>query len=40
MRKAEFCDLLTLIRAYGDEHSVRWSDPALRSFEQYPEVVK
>lgn len=40
MRKAEFCDLLTLIRAYGDEHSVRWSDPALRSFEQYPEMVK
>lgn len=39
MTKQRFADLLTLIDAFGAEHGVKWSDPALRVFEQYREVA-
>lgn len=39
MRKAEFSDLLELIHAYGAEHDVVWSDPALAAFGEYPEAA-
>lgn len=39
MRKAEFSDLLELIQAYGAEHDVVWSDPALAAFGEYPEAA-
>lgn len=38
MRKREFSDLVELIYAYGAEHQVRWSDPAIAAFEQYREA--
>ncbi|WP_280568198.1 recombination protein NinB [Chromohalobacter sp. 296-RDG] len=39
MSKKRFADLLTLIDAFGADHGVRWSDPALRVLEQYREVA-
>lgn len=39
MRKKEFSDLIELIYAYGAEHGVQWSDPALRVFEEYKEAA-
>lgn len=39
MRKSEFSDLLELIQAYGAEHDVVWSDPALAAFGEYPEAA-
>lgn len=39
MTKQRFADLLTLIDAFGADHGVKWSDPALRVFEEYREVA-
>lgn len=39
MTKKRFADLLTIIDAFGADHGVRWSDPALRVFEEYREVA-
>ena len=39
MRKTEFSDLLEMIHAYGAEHGVHWSDPALSAFGKYPEAA-
>lgn len=39
MSKAKFAELLTLIDAFGAEHSVKWSDPALAVFEDYREAA-
>jgi hypothetical protein len=39
MRKTEFSDLLEMIHAYGAEHGVHWSDPALAAFGKYPEAA-
>jgi hypothetical protein len=38
--KAWFSDLFELINAFGAEHSVRWSDPALEAFYYYKEAQK
>jgi hypothetical protein len=38
MRKAEFADLIELIYAYGAEHGVQWSEPALAAFDEYREA--
>jgi hypothetical protein len=38
MSKAQFADLLTIIDAFGSEHGVRWSDPALAVFSEYREA--
>ena len=38
MRKAEFAELLTYIQAFGDEHGVKWSDPALEVYATYREA--
>lgn len=39
MSKRRFADLLTLIDAFGAEHAVRWSDPALAIFDEYKEAA-
>lgn len=39
MNKARFAELLTLIDAFGAEHGVQWSDPALQVFEDYKEAA-
>jgi len=39
MGKREFADLIELIYAFGAEHEVKWSEPALKGFEQYREVA-
>ena len=39
MTKQRFADLLTLIDAFGAEHGVQWSDPALRVFDDYREAA-
>ena len=39
MTKKRFADLLTIIDVFGADHGVRWSDPALRVFEEYKEVA-
>lgn len=39
MRKAEFAQLIELIYAFGAEHGVAWSEPALRAYEQYKEAA-
>lgn len=33
--KAWFSDLFELINAFGAEHGVKWSDPALEAFDYY-----
>ena len=38
MRKREMAELITLVEAFGNEHGVRWSDPALKAFEEYREA--
>jgi hypothetical protein len=38
MTKARFAELLTLIDAFGGDHGVRWSDPALAVFDEYREA--
>jgi hypothetical protein len=38
MDKATFSNLLELIHAFGAEHQVQWSDPAIKAFEQYREA--
>lgn len=38
MDKKTFAELIELIYAYGSNHDVRWSEPALRAYEEY--VVK
>lgn len=39
MRKAEFCELIELIYAYGADHGVKWSEPAVSVYEQYREAA-
>tara|TARA_B100000678_G_scaffold134002_1_gene111926 strand:+ start:303 stop:746 length:444 start_codon:yes stop_codon:yes gene_type:complete len=39
MTKQRFADLLTLIDAFGTDHGVQWSDPALRVFDEYREAA-
>ncbi|MCG7598853.1 recombination protein NinB [Halomonas sp. McH1-25] len=39
MNKAEFSDLVELIHAFGADHQVRWSDPALKAYEQIREAA-
>lgn len=39
MRKREFSELLELIYAYGAEHGVQWSEPAVAAYEQYREAA-
>lgn len=39
MRKAEFAELIELIYAFGAEHGVAWSEPAMRAYEQYREAA-
>ncbi|WP_413616433.1 recombination protein NinB [Halomonas cupida] len=34
MNKQEFSDLVDLIHAFGNDHGVRWSDPALKAYEE------
>ena len=34
MKKDEFRDLIELIYAYGAEHQIRWSEPALALYEE------
>lgn len=34
MTKQEFSDLVDLIHAFGNDHGVRWSDPALKAYEE------
>ncbi|MDT8894205.1 recombination protein NinB [Halomonas sp. I1] len=38
MTKQRFADLLTLIDAFGADHDVVWSDPALRVLDEYREA--
>jgi len=33
--KARFCELIEYIYAFGADRQVRWSEPALKAFEQY-----
>jgi hypothetical protein len=40
MDKATFSNLLELIHAFGAEHQVQWSDPALKAFKQYRESAE
>lgn len=39
MDRKKFGDLLTIIDAFGAEHGVRWSDPALAVFDDYKEAA-
>lgn len=39
MNKREFCDLITLIHAFGNERGVRWSDDANDVYAQWLERV-
>lgn len=39
MRKAEFAQLIELIYAFGSQHGVQWSEPALAIYEQYREAA-
>ena len=39
MTKQRFADLLTLIDAFGADHGVQWSDPALRVLDEYREAA-
>ncbi|WP_315901206.1 recombination protein NinB [Halomonas sp. DP5N14-9] len=39
MTKQRFADLLTLIDAFGTDHGVQWSDPALRVLDEYREAA-
>ena len=38
IKKPDFSDLIEIIYAFGAEHSVMWSDPALKVFEDYREA--
>ncbi len=38
MSKRQFSDLVELIYAFGSEHQVAWSDPALKAYEELSEV--
>lgn len=35
MKKAEFADLIEVIYAFGSERQVRWSEPALKAYEEW-----
>lgn len=39
MRKQEFSDLIELIYAYGSEHGINWSEPAMQAYESYREAA-
>ncbi|WP_106478138.1 recombination protein NinB [Phytohalomonas tamaricis] len=39
MKKAEFAELIELIYAYGAEQNIRWSEPALKAYQDYREVA-
>ncbi len=34
----EFSELIEIIYAFGAEHSVKWSDPSLKAFDEYREA--
>jgi len=38
MEVPQFSELIEIIYAFGAEHSVAWSDPAMKAFEEYREV--
>jgi len=38
MSKRQFSDLVELIYAFGSEHQVAWSDPALKAYEELREA--
>jgi len=35
INKKDFSELIEIIYAFGADHGVRWSEPSLKSFEQY-----
>lgn len=39
MRKAEFAALIELIYAFGSQHGVQWSEPALAIYDEYREAA-
>lgn len=39
MRKAEFAQLIELIYAFGAEHGVAWSEPALKAYSEFKEAA-
>lgn len=39
MRKAEFAQLIELIYAFGSQHGVQWSEPALAIYDEYREAA-
>lgn len=39
LRKKEFAELIEAIYAFGAEKGVQWSEPALKSYEQYREAA-
>ena len=39
MRKAEFAQLIELIYAFGSQHGVQWSEPALAIYDEYQEAA-
>ena len=39
MRKKEFAELIEFIYWFGSERGVKWSEPAIKAYEQYREVA-
>jgi len=39
LKKKEFAELIEAIYSFGSDHSVRWSEPALRAYQQYREAA-
>ena len=35
MKKREFAELIEISYAFGSEHGVMWSEPALKAYEEY-----
>lgn len=38
MKKLEFSELIECTYAFGDSNGVKWSEPALKAYEQYREA--
>lgn len=38
LKKREMAELIEVVYAFGSEHNVRWSEPALKEFEKYREA--
>ena len=38
LKKTEFSELIELTYAFGTEHNVKWSEPALKVYEEYREM--